>query len=296
MDDFSDTDNIFTALPSMTVPSTASHRAPPEPKNSGKNIQFLKRGEVVCLSNVPPSRTLLELLREDLDCTGTKEGCGEGDCGACTVVLGEAVDGELSLKAVNSCIRLAHSIDGMALWTVEDIASDTATCKPHTLQAGAAGLALPDRRRSGPLGGQGAIRSERPWGLMIYGIGTDICDIRRIRASLDRHGERFAQKILTSGELETWKERSARWPDRGVSYLATRFSAKEAFSKAIGLGMRMPMTWRNCEISKVASGKPEIVLHGALKDWFEARQLSAHVTVTDESEYAASFVVVEKIG
>ena len=131
---------------------------------------------------------------------------------------------------------------------------------------------------------------------MIYGIGTDICDIRRIRASLDRHGERFAQKILTSGELETWKERSARWPDRGVSYLATRFSAKEAFSKAIGLGMRMPMTWRNCEISKVASGRPEIVLHGALKDWFEARQLSAHVTVTDETEYAASFVVVEKIG
>ena len=161
MDDFSDTDTIFTALPSMTVPSTASHRAPPEPKKSGKNIQFLKRGEVVCLSNVPPSRTLLELLREDLDCTGTKEGCGEGDCGACTVVLGEAVDGELSLKAVNSCIRLAHSIDGMALWTIEDIASDTtasdtATCKPHTLQAGAAGLALPDRRRSGPLGGQEA--------------------------------------------------------------------------------------------------------------------------------------------
>ena len=130
---------------------------------------------------------------------------------------------------------------------------------------------------------------------MIYGIGTDICDIRRIRASLDRHGERFAQKILTERELETWKERSARWPDRGVSYLATRFSAKEAFSKAIGLGMRMPMTWRNCEISKAASGKPEIVLHGALKDWFEARQLSVHVTVTDETEYAASFVVVEKI-
>ena len=125
VDDFSDTDTIFTALPSMTVPSTASHRAPPEPKNSGKNIQFLKRGEVVCLSNVPPSRTLLELLREDLDCTGTKEGCGEGDCGACTVVLGEAVDGELSLKAVNSCIRLAHSIDGMAIWTVEDIAAPT---------------------------------------------------------------------------------------------------------------------------------------------------------------------------
>ena len=129
---------------------------------------------------------------------------------------------------------------------------------------------------------------------MIYGIGTDICDIRRIRASLARHGERFAQRILSDGELATWTERSARWPDRGVSFLATRFSAKEAFSKAIGLGMRMPMTWRHCEIAKAASGKPEIVLHGALKDWFEARQLSAHITVSDETDYAASFCVVEK--
>ena len=129
---------------------------------------------------------------------------------------------------------------------------------------------------------------------MIYGIGTDVCDIRRIRASLDRHGERFAHKILCDAELATWQDRSARWPERGISYLATRFSAKEAFSKAIGLGMRMPMTWRHCEIAKAASGKPEIVLHGALRSWFEARHLSAHITVTDETDYAASFCVVEQ--
>ena len=130
---------------------------------------------------------------------------------------------------------------------------------------------------------------------MIYGIGADICDIRRIRASLERHGERFVHRILSDGELATWTERSARWPDRGVSYLASRFCAKEAFSKAIGLGMRLPMTWRQCEIAKAPSGKPEIVLHGALKDWFAARQLTAHITVTDETDYAASFCVVEKI-
>jgi holo-[acyl-carrier protein] synthase len=59
--------------------------------------------------------------------------------------------------------------------------------------------------------------------------------------------------------------------------------------------MRMPMTWRLCEISKMASGKPEIVLHGGLKDWFAEKGLSAHITVTDESDYAASFCVVEKI-
>jgi holo-[acyl-carrier-protein] synthase len=78
-----------------------------------------------------------------------------------------------------------------------------------------------------------------------------------------------------------------------VRYLATRFSAKEAFSKAIGLGMRMPMTWRLCEVAKLPSGQPVIVLHGVLKEWFEAKNLSAHITVTDESEYAASFCVVE---
>ena len=88
-----------------------------------KPIRFLKRGEVVSLNNVPPSRTLLEVLREDLGLTGTKEGCGEGDCGACVVVLGEAVAGKVEFKAVNSCIRLAHSVEGMAVWTAEDIAA-----------------------------------------------------------------------------------------------------------------------------------------------------------------------------
>jgi len=130
---------------------------------------------------------------------------------------------------------------------------------------------------------------------MIYGIGTDICDVRRIRASLARHGERFAQKILSDAELATWRSRSARWPERGLRYLATRFSAKEAFSKAIGLGMRMPMSWRLCEVGKLPSGQPVIVLHGGLKTWFETQSLRAHVTVTDETDYAASFVVVEKI-
>ena len=128
---------------------------------------------------------------------------------------------------------------------------------------------------------------------MIYGIGTDICDIRRIRTSLEKHGERFAAKVLSEGEMATWKAHSVRWPERGIRYLATRFSAKEAFSKAIGLGMRMPMTWRLCEVAKLPSGQPVIVLHGELKDWFEAKGLKAHITVTDESEYAASFCVVE---
>ena len=88
-----------------------------------QEIRFIRRGDIVTLRDVPPDRTLLDLLREDLACTGTKEGCGEGDCGACTVVLGEATPDGLRYRAVNSCIRLAHSVDGLALWTVEDLAS-----------------------------------------------------------------------------------------------------------------------------------------------------------------------------
>jgi len=129
---------------------------------------------------------------------------------------------------------------------------------------------------------------------VIYGIGTDICDVRRISATLERQGERFARRVLGDAEYAVWQARSARWPKRGLRYLATRFSAKEAFSKAIGLGMRTPMSWRLCEIVNQKSGKPGIVLHGELKNWFEGQGLTAHVTVTDETDYAASFVVVER--
>ena len=128
---------------------------------------------------------------------------------------------------------------------------------------------------------------------MIFGIGTDLCDVRRIAGTLARRGDRFAEKVLGPHEIEVFRARRAKVAARGVSYLATRFSAKEAFSKAIGLGMRMPMTWRDCEIVKTASGKPEIRLHGALADWFNARNLRVHVSVSDETDQAASFVVVE---
>jgi holo-[acyl-carrier protein] synthase len=129
---------------------------------------------------------------------------------------------------------------------------------------------------------------------LIYGIGTDICDITRIAATLQRRGERFAQKVLGPHEIDVFRARRARGQARGVAYLATRFSAKEAFSKAIGLGMRMPMTWRDCEVVKAPSGKPELRLHGALAEWFASRRLRAQVSVSDESSYACAFVVVEQ--
>jgi len=132
-----------------------------------------------------------------------------------------------------------------------------------------------------------------PGGGRIYGIGTDLCDVRRISATFERRGERFAERVLGERELRVFHARRARAPERGLRYLATRFSAKEAFSKAIGLGIRMPMSWRSCEILNEPSGQPVLQLNGALADWFAARRLRAHVSVTDESDYAASFVVVE---
>lgn len=129
---------------------------------------------------------------------------------------------------------------------------------------------------------------------MIFGVGTDICDIRRIRATVARRGERFAQRVLGPSEWSVYRARKARLEERGMAYLATRFSAKEAFSKAIGLGLHSPMTWRRCEVLNLPSGQPYLQLHDELAAWFEARQLCAHVSVTDENDYATSFVVVER--
>ena len=131
---------------------------------------------------------------------------------------------------------------------------------------------------------------------MIYGIGTDICDIRRIEATLARRGERFAEKVLGPEELQVFRARRARAEARGLRYLATRFSAKEAFSKAIGLGLHLPMRMPDCQILNEASGRPVLRLSGALADWFTQRGLSGQVTLSDETDYAVSFVVVEVAG
>jgi holo-[acyl-carrier protein] synthase len=130
--------------------------------------------------------------------------------------------------------------------------------------------------------------------MSIYGIGTDICKIPRIEAALARHGERFAQKILGPQEMQKYHARSARHAARGVRFLATRFAAKEAFSKAIGLGMRMPMTWPAAQMLNAPSGKPMIVCSGVLEEFMRANRLTAQVTVSDEEEYAVAFVIVEQ--
>jgi holo-[acyl-carrier protein] synthase len=129
---------------------------------------------------------------------------------------------------------------------------------------------------------------------MIYGIGTDIIQISRIEAALARNGERFAEKILGPEELDKYRRRKSKVEARGIRFLATRFAAKEAFSKAIGLGMHMPMTWRAMQTLNAASGKPIAVTSGALNEFMEQNGLTAQVSITDEVDYAVAFVIVEK--
>ncbi|WP_307776778.1 xanthine dehydrogenase small subunit [Ottowia beijingensis] len=94
-------------------------------------LRFVLGRQPQTLANVPPDRTLLNVLRDYLHCTAVKEGCASGDCGACTVALAErGSDGQLSYRAINSCIRLAHSVQGMAVFTAADIAGADGTLHP----------------------------------------------------------------------------------------------------------------------------------------------------------------------
>lgn len=129
---------------------------------------------------------------------------------------------------------------------------------------------------------------------MIVGLGTDLCEIARIEGVLERHGERFAERVLGPDELKIFRARRARVESRGISFLATRFSAKEAFSKAIGLGMRQPMSWRACEILNGPSGAPQVQLHGELATWFAARGWQALVSLSDERGMAAATVLIQQ--
>ncbi|RKP52059.1 holo-ACP synthase [Trinickia fusca] len=129
--------------------------------------------------------------------------------------------------------------------------------------------------------------------MAIYGIGTDIVQLSRVAAVMTRTQGRFAEKVLGPDELRVYQARQSRSSVRGLAYLATRFSAKEAFSKAIGLGMHWPMTWRALQTLNEASGQPIVVASGELAEWLAERRISARVTVSDERDYAVTFVVAE---
>src|SRR5690606_37465855 len=127
----------------------------------------------------------------------------------------------------------------------------------------------------------------------VGGIGLDLVYLHRIRAAYEKRGLRFASRTLVAEELQVFERRRARDPQRGMRYLATRSAAKEAFSKAIGLGMRTPMDWRRMQTLNMPGGKPEVRLSEPLASWYETRFGKAHVSVTDESDTVAAFVVVQ---
>ncbi len=124
---------------------------------------------------------------------------------------------------------------------------------------------------------------------MILGIGTDLCDIGRIERALERFGERFAARILVEAEL-----RRFRLHRKGAAYLAKRFAAKEAFSKALGTGIRFPVNWHNVWVENARSGKPSLKFSRPLAAVLKRRGIaSVHLSITDEIGMACAFVVVE---
>jgi holo-[acyl-carrier protein] synthase len=130
---------------------------------------------------------------------------------------------------------------------------------------------------------------------MILGIGSDLCDIRRIASSLDRFGERFTHRIFTDAERAKCDARAARAP----SY-ARRFAAKEACSKALGTGMSGGVFWRDMEVVSLPSGKPTLRLTGGamarltemMPEGYEPR---IHISLTDDPPLAQAFVIIEAV-
>ena len=124
---------------------------------------------------------------------------------------------------------------------------------------------------------------------MIYGIGTDIIEIPRIARSLERFGERFAHRILCESELARFARH--RQP---VAYLAKRFAAKEAFTKALGTGIRAPANWHGVWVSNLRSGKPVLEFSDALGALLETRGVRrAHVSLSDDRALACATVILE---
>ena len=136
---------------------------------------------------------------------------------------------------------------------------------------------------------------------MIYGIGTDIVLLDRVQDLYRRYGDRFARRVLGPEELVEFARRRSRGAsdgvagtDRAVRYLAKRFAGKEAFSKALGLGLRGPMTLLSLQILNDRRGKPYAIARKALAPYLDELGVAAHVSLSDEQGSALAFVILEK--
>ena len=125
---------------------------------------------------------------------------------------------------------------------------------------------------------------------MIYGIGTDIVEVKRIREALNKHGIALAKKILTSQELLTYKNTEVK-----ENFLAKRFAAKEAFAKAMGTGMRSPVNFKSIEVIHDSLGKPKIKTIQKLSLLVKSYNIKyCHLSISDEKNIAVAYVILEQ--
>jgi holo-[acyl-carrier protein] synthase len=125
---------------------------------------------------------------------------------------------------------------------------------------------------------------------MIFGIGTDIVEVERIQSSLDQFGDAFAQRLLADSEMQGFLESKVK-----ARFLAKRFAAKEAFSKAIGTGIRGEVSFQNIAVSHDDLGKPLLDLSPVLLQLLADKQIKqSHISISDEKNLAVAFVVLEK--
>lgn len=125
---------------------------------------------------------------------------------------------------------------------------------------------------------------------MIQGIGTDIVEVARMSALHERHGARLAQRLLTLAEQSDYD----RATDKG-RLLAKRFAAKEALAKALGTGLRAPVSLANMGVTHDALGRPVFAFSPDLRAWLAARRIArVHLSLSDEQHYALGFVIVEE--
>ena len=124
---------------------------------------------------------------------------------------------------------------------------------------------------------------------MIFGIGTDIVEVSRIESSIQQFGDDFAKRILADSEFISYQQSQIK-----SRFLAKRFAAKEAFSKALGTGLRAPATFQNIAVSHDDLGKPILVLAPELQAFLQSKHITqTHISISDEKNLAAAFVVLE---
>jgi holo-[acyl-carrier protein] synthase len=125
---------------------------------------------------------------------------------------------------------------------------------------------------------------------MIFGIGVDLVEIERVHQVFSRYGERFLQRVLCAEEIEDFRRSS-----KPARFLASAFAAKEALSKAVGTGIRHPVTWRAINVRRDDLGKPILKMEEQLQRWMDERGIGAsHLSLTDERGMACAMVVVER--